>query len=94
MGRSCKFHRPLTRAELPSWPRAMGVGGRHKGITPPNVPWEIFVACTASEGVDMATYLALHTSVDLDGLYDILEMSDAASSWKSAATMNAREGTG
>jgi len=42
----------------------------------------------------MATYLALHTSVDLDGLYDILEMSDAASSWKSAATMNAREGTG
>jgi hypothetical protein len=36
----------------------------------------------------------LHTSIDLDGLYDLIEMSDAAESWKNAAIMNTNETRG
>ena len=71
MGRACKFHRPLTRKASPSWPRSATGGGRHKEIQPPNVPWEIFLACSNGDGVDVRTFQALHTSIDLDGLYDL-----------------------
>ena len=94
MGWSCKFHRPLTRKASPSWPRTTTGGGRHKGIQPPNVPWEIFLACSNGDGVDVRTFQALHTSIDLDGLYDLLEMVDAAESWKHAAIMNMNEARG
>jgi len=39
----------------------------------------------------MATYLALHTTIDLEGLYDLLEMAEVHQSWMWAAHMNARE---
>ena len=94
MGWPCKFHRPLTRNAIPSWPRAAAGAGRHKGIQPPNVAWEIFVACSNGDGINAATFQALHTSIDLDGLYDLIEMADAADSWKNAAMMNVNESRG
>lgn len=94
MGWPRKFHKPLTRKAIPSWPRAATGGGRHKGIQPPNVPWDLFVACANGDGIDAVTFQALHTSIDLDGLYDLIEMSDAAESWKSAAIMNTNETRG
>ena len=91
MGRICKFRRTLTRKEVPSWTRFSRASGPHKGIRPPNVPWEMVLACSSGEGVDVATYVALHDSLDLDGLYDILEISETLSSWREAATANVRE---
>ena len=58
-----------------------------------NVPWQIARACTDHEGnVDADMYQALHTTIDLDGLYDILEMQEVHSSWRSAAHRNAKVG--
>jgi hypothetical protein len=41
----------------------------------------------------VSTYIALHTSIDLDGLYDLIEMQEVHSSWKHAAARNAAEAT-
>ncbi len=92
MGRICKFRRTLTRKELPSWTRFERASGPHKGTRPPNVPWEMVLACSTGEGVDVATYVALHETIDTDGLFDILEISDSLASWKNAALANVREG--
>lgn len=59
---------------------------------PANVHWQIFIACTiGGEGIDVRTYEALHTTIDLDGLYDLLECSDVYQSWQEAARLNAEE---
>lgn len=50
------------------------------------------LACSTGEGVDVATYIALHETIDTDGLFDILEISDSLASWKNAALANVREG--
>lgn len=70
-----------------------GAGGshRHKGYIPANVDWLIYVACSNGESIDVGTYQALHTTIDLDGLYDIIEMKEVQSSWVKAAELNARE---
>ena len=91
MGWIDKFRRALTREEVPSWTRFSRASGPHRGIKPPNVPWEIVLACSNGDGVDVPTYVALHETIDLDGLYDILEISEALSSWREAMTANARE---
>jgi hypothetical protein len=39
----------------------------------------------------VSTFVALHTTIDLDGLYDLLEMSAVHSSWSHAAMLNAEE---
>lgn len=70
----------------------MGAGGAHKGIKPVNVPWEIFLACSNGDSMDVSTYAALHTTIDLDGLYDLLEMQEVSASWKHAAHANAMAG--
>ncbi len=54
----------------------------------------MFLACSNGDGINAATFEALHTSIDLDGLYDLLEMADAADSWKNAAMMNVNESRG
>lgn len=92
MGWPSKFFRPLTRKALKPWTRFAGAGGAHKGIETVNVPWEILLACSAGDAVDVVTYQALHTSIDLDGLYDLLEMQEVHASWKHAAQANASAG--
>lgn len=91
MGRHGEFRRPLTRKPIPAWTRYAAAGGGHKGIRAPNVPWEIAVACTSGETVDVATYVRLHTEIDLDGLYDLLELQQMQDSWRHAAIANQRE---
>lgn len=54
-----------------------------------NVPWQIFAACTMGDTVDVYTYQALHTTIDLAGLYDLLEIRDVRASWESALMWNA-----
>lgn len=90
MGWHVQFYGPLTRKPLPAWPR-LGASGTHKGIDPINLPRELYLACSNGESIDVATYEALHTTLDLDGLYDLLEMQEVHKSWKNAASANARE---
>lgn len=53
---------------------------------------QIYIACTCSGKVDPHIYLRLQTDIDIDGLLDILEMSDVHQSWTSAAMKNASDG--
>lgn len=39
----------------------------------------------------MSTYVALHTTIDLDGLYDIIELAELHSSWQAAAWLNMKD---
>ena len=50
------------------------------------------MACSDGKRIDMETYQALHTTIDLDGLYDILEMKDVLQSWIHAELFNSEEG--
>ena len=68
-----------------------GASGPHRGIDTANVPWEIYAACSDGEGVNVSTYVALHTTIDLDGLYDLLEMAEVHRSWAHAAYLNMKE---
>jgi len=49
------------------------------------------LACSAGDSIDAATYVALHTTIDLDGLFDLLELDDVHQSWQHAALANSRE---
>jgi len=91
LGGILQFYVPLTRKPIPAWSRFVGASGTHKGIDPVNLPREIYLACANGESLDVATYEALHTTLDLDGLYDLLEMQEVHQSWKNAAIANARE---
>ena len=91
MGRARGFRRALMRRALQRKAASPCQGGPHKGIDTAQVPWEIYVACSDGESVDARTYEALHTTIDLDGLYDILEMKQVQQSWIDAAARNARE---
>lgn len=72
----------------------MGASGPHKGIQSPNVPWEIALACTSGDRVSHDLFVALHSTITLAGLYDLLELQEVQESWKEAALANAREGEG
>lgn len=74
----------LGRVNLP----AQASGGVYKGLECENVPHEIMLACSSENGVDAQMYIALHTTIDIDGLYDIIEMRTVADSWKRAAQAN------
>jgi len=69
----------------------MGASGAHRGIEAPNVPREIMLACTTGDRIDVATYVALHTSIDIDGLFDLLELQEVHQSWSHAALRNNSE---
>jgi len=60
-------------------------------MSPANVPWEVYVACTRGESIDVATYQALQTTIDLEGLFDLLEMIEVHGSWQTAMALNAEE---
>jgi hypothetical protein len=49
---------------------------------------EILVACSDGDRLDLDTFVALSTKIDLGGLYDILEMRDVRSSWDRAMYWN------
>ena len=69
----------------------MGASGPHKGIEPANFPWEIYLACQTREGIDVSAYIALNSTIDTDGLFDLLELKEIHNSWVNAETANARE---
>ena len=48
------------------------------------------MACSDGKRIDTKTYEQLHTTIDLDGLYDILEMKDVLASWINAELFNER----
>jgi hypothetical protein len=50
-------------------------------------PW-IAQACNDNGVINAATYTALHTTINLDGLLDILEMQNVLSSWQHAEARN------
>jgi len=59
-------------------------------MSPANVPWEIYVACSRGDSIDVSTYQALHTTIDLDGLFDLLELAEVHGSWQAAMALNAK----
>ena len=79
------MRRPLERSEH------QGPRGSHHGIDTANIPWQIYVACSNGESIDVQTYIALHTTIDIDGLYDLLEMAEVHGTWAMAAHLNATE---
>lgn len=71
-----------------AWAEYTRAGGSQRGVAPANMPWEIYLACSDGKRIDMRTYEALHSTIDLDGLYDLLEMKDVLSSWQTAELKN------
>lgn len=49
------------------------------------------MACSNGESIDVATYQALHTSIDLAGMYDLIELKEVHASHAAAAYHNAQE---
>jgi hypothetical protein len=47
------------------------------------------VACSDGDTINVATYIALHTTLDLEGLYDLLELHQVHATWVHAAYQNA-----
>ncbi len=73
------------RASKNKWTRHPRAGGPHTGAAPANMSWEMFLACHDGKKFNDDTYVRLHTTIDLAGLYDILEGKDVGESWKHAA---------
>lgn len=93
MGHRGKFYAALGRRPLKQEGRAPGAGAS-KGIEPANIPWEVFVACTTGDGIDTAAYQALCTTIDYDGLLDLMEMRIVHSSWVDAHRRDAEAAAG
>jgi hypothetical protein len=87
VGDARKFQRALARVPLQEWPRATGAKGPHKGITTPNVPWEITALCMG-DTVNIEMFEALHTVISFKGLHDLLEVHEANESAKNAHQLN------
>lgn len=89
MGSAGVFRPALVRERLSAWTRHPRAGGSRKGIKPANVPIEIWAAVRRPDGtIDSVLWRELQTSIDLAGLYDILEMRDVNASWAHAAMFN------
>ncbi len=94
MGGQGQFYAALTRKPLKEWTPYEGASGTHKGIRATNIPSEIELLCTYGETFNAQLYLDLHTVIDLDGMYDLLELREVHNSWKSAALRNAPQQQG
>ena len=93
LGRPGGFQQALEREDLQPY-TFPGASGAHKiaeGIEPANVPWQIYLACSNGETIDVQTYIALHTTIDLAGLYDLIELHRVHATWLDAARINAEE---
>jgi len=78
------------REPLDRWHPYTRASGPRQGIGPRNVDWRLYRACdTGQGGVDVAAYQALHTTIDLEGLFDLIEMRDCMDSWAHAEMHNA-----
>lgn len=77
------------REPLQEWDPHPGAGGPHQGTQVVNVHPLIASVCFDGDKVNDNLYLDLHTVIDLDGLYDILELRDVLSGWKHAELKNA-----
>ena len=55
------------------------------------MPWRIYLACSSGETFDWSLFVALHTTITIDGLDDILEGNEVQQSWVHAAMLNAKE---
>lgn len=76
------------REPLKKWHPYEDAGGVHKGTQPVNIHPMLFRACNDGKKIDSVLYEQLHTTIDLDGLFDLLEMQDVLSSWKHAERKN------
>ena len=56
-----------------------------------NVSALVFLACTVKGEVCAQTYEQLHTTLDLDAMYDLIEMRDVQASWNQAAMEKAQQ---
>lgn len=88
MGREGVFRKPWIRLPLDKWHPYEDAGGVHHGIQPKNVHRYILKACLNGQQIDSVLYEQLHTTIDLDGLCDILEMKQVLTSWQHAEMKN------
>ena len=44
--------------------------------------------CSDGDNVNVNTYLQLHTTIDMEGMMDLLEMHEVHESWKHAEMKN------
>lgn len=88
MGGENVFRQALIRRPLKKWKKYKRAGGPYSGISPQNVPWEIYVICSPGEGINVNTYLQLNTVISMEGLLDLLEMHECQASEKDAAMLN------
>ena len=89
MGRAGGFYKALTRKPLADYVhRETGASGSHRGIRPANMPWKIYAAVSGRDGIDWGLWVALQTTIDLDGLYDLLELKEVHATWEDAARRN------
>lgn len=88
VGVAPKFRRGLIRRQLAPFPS--DGGGPYKGIKPANIKFDLYLACASGEGIDVKAYEALHTTLDFEAVYDLIEMQIVSSSWAEAARANAR----
>lgn len=90
MGARSEFFRyvrrkPLDLGLIP----AEGDGGPYEGGQVTNMPRDLFLACSGPNGIDADIYLMAHTTLDINGLWDIIEMRQVAGSHARAAAANA-----
>jgi hypothetical protein len=88
-----KFYQALVRKPVDSWLTIPDLGP-HRGIQPVNVQQEIAAVCMTADGLDVAAYTALHTTIDYAGLHDLLELRNVQHSWNAAAFHNAKQKQG
>lgn len=88
VGRALFFRQALIREPVPEFARYTRAGGPHKGIRPPNIPDEIWTVVRNKED-PLPTLRALENEIDLAGLYDLIEIDAAQTSWDHADAFNA-----
>lgn len=95
MGDARLFYPTPGRRPLAKWkPIRSPKPGDERGIEPQNVPWEVFLLCSGKDGIDVNTYLACKTVLDMDAVYDLLELQEVAASWSAAEYRNAKRDAG
>ena len=81
----------MTRRRLEKWqrsPKLDGKRGRHSGVAPANLPWEIYHACNEGERINAVTLRALGRDMTLAEMYDLLEMQEVQQSYAHARSLN------
>lgn len=53
------------------------------------MPWLVYLVCSNGETIDASILEALQTTLDLDDMYDLLELKQVHASWMLASQLNA-----